>query len=431
MAGINSVPKEMRVLWEEELPKAFEDLQVLSKLVSKYPTDQGMMARTNETIWVPQPAIAVSYDGPDNSNRMKSVAELSVPVTISTYKSSPATIPLLQMRDPTQLKKYLKATVQKIASDVNQTTINTITKYASNFVKRSGASVGYDDVSLMRAVFDETGVTATGRKFVYNSRDGAAAAGNLASRGTVDGKVLTAYEKAQINEIADFDTFQSGYLGVKAAAAGGGSLTIDTRASANNYFVPKATTTATTGELSNYDNRFQTITISSTTGVAAQDRFTIAGIYNVNKISKLSTNQLKTHTVVSVLSATQMVITPPIISNQGGSVYEAQYQNCTATTTASNAAITFLNTASAGYNVAFQEDAVLIVPGRMDNTAEMNEMMNTTTATVRYTTDSGIELINYMWFDATTKNFYSTTDGFWGVSVLDPEQCGVMMFNQT
>jgi hypothetical protein len=114
----------------------------------------------------------------------------------------------------------------------------------------------------------------------------------------------------------------------------------------------------------NVDNRFQTVTVSSTTGVVAGDAFTIAGVFAVHHITKQSTGQLKTFRVVSVTNGTTMVITPPIISAQGGTDAELQYQNCIVTPNATASAMTRLNLDTAPINCFWQKDALEILPGR-------------------------------------------------------------------
>jgi hypothetical protein len=53
----------------------------------------------------------------------------------------------------------------------------------------------------------------------------------------------------------------------------------------------------------NVDNRYQTVTVSSTTGVVAGDAFTIDGIEAVHHITKRSTGELKTFRVIEVVTA--------------------------------------------------------------------------------------------------------------------------------
>ena len=77
--------------------------------------------------------------------------------------------------------------------------------------------------------------------------------------------------------------------------------------------------------------------------ILAGDAFTIGNVEAVHHITKQSTGQLKTFRVVAVPSGTTLVITPAIVSNQGGSDAEAQYQNCVVTAQSGTASITWLN----------------------------------------------------------------------------------------
>ena len=210
----------------------------------------------------------------------------------------------------------------------------------------------------------------------------------------------------------------------ETAAAGGAGITIDTRTSAANYWVPKATTVAATGESSNVDNRFQTITVSSTVNVAAGDAFTIANCEAVHHITKGSTGQLKTFRVMQVLTGTTMVVSPPIISGQGGTDAEAQYQNVTFTSTASNAAIVFLNTTTANVNPFWQKDAIEILPGRYAVPADAG------VAVQRGTTDQGIELVMTKFYDINTMRTKFRIDTLYGVVNKQPEMSGVILFGQ-
>jgi hypothetical protein len=234
-----------------------------------------------------------------------------------------------------------------------------------------------------------------------------------------------ALRKAFVGEVSSFETFKADYLTRKAAAAGGGSITISTADVGLNYYIPKATSTAGTGEVSNVDNRYQTVTVSSTTSVAAGDAFTIANVFGVHLITKENTGQLKTFRVVSVTNSTTMVITPPIISNQVANVASAQYQNCTVTSKSGTAAITWLNTVAGFMNPFWQKDAIEILPGRL---AVPNDAG---AATMRATTDNGVEVVMQKQFDINTQKTKFRVDTLYGVVNKQPEMSGIIMFSQT
>jgi hypothetical protein len=381
------------------------------------------MERTDDVIWRPQPYIAQSFDGADATNNFYGATQLSVPSTIGFHKHSPAEMTVTQLRDALQEGSLGKAAFQKLSSDVNVAVMDVAANQGTLFVKRGSAASGFDDVAECEAVFNEIGVGGFDRYLALSTRDYNGMAGNLAGRGTMNQKPTTAYEKAYVGTVASFETYKLDYANSKAAALGS-SLTVDTQASATNYHTPQATRVASTGERSNVDNRYQTITISATTNVVAGDAFTIAGINAVHHVTKRSTGQLKTFRVISVDSGTTMTISPPIISNQGGTDAEAQYQNCEVTESAT-AAIVFLNTVAGSINPFWHKDAIQIIPGTYPVPT------NGGVAVMRGSTDQGLELCMQKWVDGNTGKVKFRWDTRFGVVNLQPEMTGVMMFSQT
>jgi hypothetical protein len=317
-----------------------------------------------------------------------------------------------------------QAAAQKLASDINVAVMNTAANSGTLVVKRTSAASGFDDVAQCEAIFNEQGVQSFDRYLALSTRDYNGMASNLAGRQTMNQKPTNAYEKAYVGTVASFDTYKLDYANRLTAAAGGGSLTIDTRATASNYYTPRATSVGVNGERSNVDNRYQTITISSTTNVAAGDCFTIAGVNAVHHITKGDTGQLKTFRVISVPSSTTLVISPPIISAQGGTDAELQYQNCVVTTSAT-ASIVFLNTVTAAINPFWQKDAIELLPGRY----VVPE--NSGAAVMRSTTDQGIEVTMQRFYDINTMKTKYRWDVFFGVVNKQPEMSGIMLFSQT
>lgn len=418
----NSFSKEERVAFELLL-EGFQDALVLSRNVSIYSTDSVTMERSLDTIWRPQPYIAQSFNGTDMTANFKDYTQLSVPATLGFSKSVPFQLTAKQLRDALQEQRLGESAKQKLASDINVAVMNVAAQQGSLVVKRTTAAAGFDDVALCEAIMNEQGVPGFDRYLALSTRDYNGMASNLAGRQTMQGKPVTAYEKAYVGTVASFETFKMDYANRSAAAAGGGSLTIDTRTTASNYYTPKATTTAVSGEVGNVDNRFQTITISSTTGVAAGDCFTISGVNAVHHITKGDTGQLKTFRVVSVPSATTLVVTPPIISNQGATDAEAEYQNVTVTPSAT-ASIVFLNTTSAYANPFWHKDAIEILPGRYAVPTDAG------TAVMRASTDQGIELVMQKFYDINTMTTKYRIDTLFGVVNKAPEQSGIILFGQ-
>jgi hypothetical protein len=421
----NNFSKEERVAFESIL-EGFQDALVLSRNVSVYNTDQTMMERTNNVIWRPQPYISVSYAGTDMSANFDDYTQLTVPATIGFGRSVPWVMNATELRDAMQEGRLGDAAKQKLASDINVAIMNVAALQGTVFVKRAAAASGFDDVAEIEAAFNERGVMDNDRNLALSTRDYNGMASDLqkASRSFGNSTSEEAYRRAFVGRVASFDTYKLDYALRKAAAAGGGGLTVSTLPAASNFWVPRATSVATTGETSNVDNRFQTITVSSTTNVAAGDAFTIANVFQVHLITKQSTGLLKPFRVVSVTSSTTLVISPPIISAQGGSDAELQYQNCTIPTTSGTAAITFLNTAAGFMNPFWQKDALEILPGRYAVPTDAGA------AVMRASTDQGIELVMTKQYDINTMKTKFRLDTLYGVVNKQPEMSGIVMFSQ-
>lgn len=420
----NSFSKEERVAFEKLL-EGFQDALVLSRNVSVFQTDQVMMERSGDTIRRPMPYILSAFDGMDQSANYKNATQLTVPASIDIEKSVPFMMDPKELRDMLQEQRLFEAAKQQLASAINLSIMNAASNQSSLVVARSAAASGFDDVAQCEAIMNEQGVPDYDRYLALSTRDYNNMASNLAGRQTMQGKPTAAYERAYVGTIASFDTFKLDYANRLTAAAGGAGITIDTQASASNYYVPMATSTATTGQRSNVDNRYQTITVSSTTNVAAGDCFTIAGVYACHHITKSSTGQLKTFRVISVgAGGTTLTISPAIISNQGGSDAEAQYQNVIVTPSAT-AAIVFLNTQSAYVNVFWQKDALEILPGRyavpMDGGANV----------MRASTDQGFELVVQKQWHSDIMKYKFRVDTLYGVVNKQPEMSGIVLFSQT
>lgn len=421
----NAFNKEERVAFENLL-EGFQDQLVLSRNVSIYNTNSTEMERTGNAIWRPQPYIAQSFSGTDMSSNFKDYTQLAVPATLGYSKSVPWVLTATELRDALQEGRLGDAAKQKLASDINVAVLNVASLQGSIVIKRTTAAAGFDDVAQIENAFNEQGVQDFERYAAFSSRDYNGMASNLAARGTMQGKPTTAYEKAYVGMVASFETYKLDYA-TRLTAAAGVTCTITNTAAL--YYTPKATSVASTGEVSNVDNRFQTISINVTSGtVKVGDAFTIAGVNAVHHITKQDTGQLKTFRITAIVTGAggtgTVQITPPIISNGGSTDAEAIYQNVAATP-ANGAAITWLNTVAAPMNPFWQKDAIEILPGRY---AVPNDAG---AAVMRATTDQGIELVMQKFYDINTMKTKYRVDTLFGVVNKQPEMSGIILFSQT
>jgi hypothetical protein len=393
--------------------------------VSIYNTDQSMMERTNNIIWRPMPYIAQSFSGTDATSNFKDSTQLSVPASIGFARHSPWTMTATELRDTLQEGRLGEAAKQKLASDINLSLMTVASNQGTLVVKRTSAASGFDDVAQAEAAMNEIGVQAFDRYLALSTRDYNGMASNLAGRQTMQGKPVTAYEKAYVGNVSGFETFKMNYASRLTAAAG---VTVSVNG-ANQYYTPRSTSTAATGETSNVDNRYQNLTITVSSGtVKVGDAFTITGVNSVHMITKQDTGQLKTFRVTAIVSGAGgsgvVQISPPIISGGGATDAELQYRNVTATP-ANGAAITFLNTAAASVNPFWQKDALEILPGRYAVPTDAGA------AVMRATTDQGIELVMQKQYDINTMRTKYRLDTLYGVVNKQPEMSGIILFGQT
>jgi len=420
----NAFSKEERVAFEDIL-EAFDDMLVLSRNCAKYRVGDTEMERAGDVIWRPMPYIAQSFDGMDQTANFTDKTQLSVPASLGYSKSSPWIMDAKELRDALQEKRLGDAAKQKLASDINVAITNVASAQGTLVVPVATAATGFGDVALIEAIMNEQGVPGWDRYLALSTRDYNGLARDLANRQTMTGKPERAYERAYVDLIASFDTYKMDYANAIAAAGGGGGITMSTLVGAANYYVPRATSTAVTGEKSNVDNRYQTITVSATAGVAAGDCFTVADLNAVHHITKGDTGELKTFRVISVDSGTTMTISPPMITAQGGSDAELQYQNCVLNTAAANSALVFLNIAAARINPFWQKDALEILPGHYAVPSDAG------TNVMRGTTDQGIELVMQKFYDINTMKTKYRIDTLFGVVNKQPEMSGIIIFGQT
>lgn len=421
----NSFLKEERVAFEEVL-EGFQDALVVSSLFEKYTLDDVTAERSGNTIWIPQPYIAQSFTGLDQSaNFDRNYTQLAVPITLGYSRSVPLTLSATELRDQLQQKRLGRAAMQRLASDINIACSDLAALTGTIVIKRTTAASGFNDAAAVDTAMNRVGIGMADRRLVLSSADYNGMASDLAARQTVSGKTLSAYEKASVGEVAGMETFKLDYA-YRLAAATGTGVTIN---GANQYYTPRATSTATTGEISNVDNRYQNIAVTVTSGtIKAGDAFTIAGVNEVHHITKKDTGSLKTFRVTAIITGGggtgTIQISPPIISGGGNTDPEKQYQNVT-TAPASGAALTFLNTVAAPVNPFWTADAFRIVPGHY-RPAEDSGL-----AIMRGTTDQGITVTMARQGaigDLSTKYRW---DCFFGLANVQPQMSGVLLFSQT
>jgi len=420
----NTFSREERVMFDEVL-EGFEDGLVISKAATIYePLSPLEMNRTGDKFWIPAPGIAVSYDGFDQTANFGDMTELSVPVSIGFHKSTPVKMTAKDLRSPQTLKRKGDEAKHKLSSDVNLALFMTVALQGSQVVKRTTAPTGFDDIAQADALLTEQGIGLANRYQFLSPRIYNGMASNLAKPQTSGlRETMDAYKRAEVSDdIAGFRVFKNDQT-FRLGAATGGATTVN---GANQYWVPKSTSTAATGETENVDNRYSVLNITAATyaNVKPGDAFTIAGVNSVHMITKQDTGQLQTFRVIGKPSANAILIAPAIISGQGGTRAELEFKNVTATP-ATGAAVTWLNTVTAELNPFFKKESLLLLPGSFQVDSEDGWQV------MRGTTENGLRITYTRQAEINDLSVKARWDIDFGTSLTNPVMAGVTLFNQT
>lgn len=416
----NSLTKQEIVMFDN-IVDGFDDALVIAKGAEKYtvPNPQDM-SRARDQFWIPAPMIGRSYSGTDATGHFGDVTQLNVPVNVGNHEHVAKAFSSYDLRNEYALNQWGKSAKQKLASDVNLSILNTVALQGANFIKRTGAPTGFDDVAEADARFTEIGVPMGDRMAFFAPRVMNSMASNLAARSEATARSSNAYERALVNsDIAGFEVYKLDQS-INLAAATGGAVTVN---GAGQKTVPAATTVDATFGENNKDNRYTDLAVTGGTyaNIKIGDAFTLPGVNSVNMITKQDTGQLQTFRVIGKPSAGVIRIYPAIIF--GTSDAEVEYQTVTALPTTTNA-LTWLNTTTAPMNTFFRKESLLLIPGSfvVENGSGV--------ISVSATTELGIQIIYTRSTNINTLAQNARFDIRWGTALTNPQMAGTEMFNQ-
>jgi hypothetical protein len=425
-----NTPKDELVAFDDFVA-GFDDMLVVAQEVERFdmPGSAQDQSRYSDKVWRPMPYIPAVYDGFDQTSNFGDITQLSVPVTVGIHKVTPVTFGAKAGRDKGSIARYFRDASLSLASQVNLSVFTTAVNNASIVSKRTVAATGYDDLAAMGAIFTEQGLPNFDRKAFYSARDYLSMAATIAKPATSDSPLArTAYERAYVKTIGNFDLFENDQTKLLAAATATGVTITNTQPL---YYTPVASTIDSDGNTTNIDNRRQIISIAVTTStVKVGDAFTIAGVNSIHHISKQDTGQLKTFRITRIVTGAggtgTVEITPPIISAGGSTRAETEYKNVSATP-ANGAAITFLNTVTASANLFFLKGAIELIPGSY----AVNPNDGWDVVAQATTPKLGLPISYVRQGNINDLSVKARVEVDYGVGALNPEMIGIQLFSQT
>lgn len=406
----NSLTRAAEVAFENFV-EGFDAACVLSKEVqTRYP-NQTDIQRAGDTEYLPQDFGAVLQTGLDISGGADDdVIDRMVPLTYRTPDNVRYALDSKEMRDERLMKEKGRAAAQRLAAEIETQMQAAIAARAGIVIKKTGA-LAWTDGAAAEAQLLVRGVNnGMNKKIFINPIDYLAISGDLGNKAYMGDLSKAAYERSQIPNIAGFRSFRTDQM-TNVTQVGTVASTLVNGAN------QQLTVAAMSGDTIQ-DNRQMVLNCDgvNVANVKAGDAFTIAGVFAVHQISKASTGQLMTFRVLAN-AAGALTITPAIIAT-------GQYQNVNAAP-ADNAALTFLNTATAPVNTFWTEDACVLSFGRLEFPTDGGPKVMTAR------TEQGVPLVMSYGFDhlKAKTTFRFTT--LYGCTVLQPEKCGIILANQT
>jgi hypothetical protein len=424
----NAFSKEEIVLFEDVVA-GFDPNNITAKQVSKFMPPSTQFERSALSIHRPVPYITLGTEGLVlAAGAFADRTQLTVPSTLNANDSSPSDIKnipfkmnAVELNDPLQRERIKDAAIRQLSAIADNVIATEVAKRGSLFIKNGGAINTYGAIAQCEEVMSVRDVPIMDpRTLIMNPTDYNAVAGDLANRDAPPtGVSLTAFERSRIPTVATFDSFKANFMPTQALTAAAGYLL--------NGADQDHDPAATDANGNNVDNRTQSLIIDTGTGdINEGDAFTIANVFAVSHIHKNVLPDLQVFRVTSTASAAgaqTITITPAIVAaaGAGGAQANIDYANCDSIP-ATGAAMTFLNlTAAQPSNIFFVNEAVEIVHGSL---ATMELDGSAGVASMRATTDSGIEILFAKSSEVRGLSTEYRLTMWMAGNVLIPEMCG-------
>lgn len=429
----NSLSKEEIVLFNRHL-KQFENQINFARNVKVLNENPVVLERSQNTLWYPIPRIAYTRQGLDQTGNFSPTTQLSAPITIGEVESYPFFFTAIELNDIYNTEgEEIKRAMESMASAVNVSILNAAINQSTIVITRTnaaGATNGHQDIAQATAAMTRVGVSMMDRRISLNPDDEVGLTSWISSKETMNEVVLQGYRADKLGTVSNFQTVDQQLSFTITGVPAGTTAVVD----GDDQNVTPTTLSTTAGQINN-DNQTQSFDMTVTNGpVKAGDCFTIDGVYEVTHVprsdgslQKLATTHLKTFRIISVDSggtgATTVTISPQIVSNDGSTIAQIEYQNVSAAPV-DQADITFLNTDDAPANVFWTKEAIQFLPAKLYIPPQAGA----------FTTESvvppGITVRLTKQFDINTMNTFYRIDARWGVNVMNREMAGILLFNQ-
>lgn len=413
----NSFSKTKMATLFEEMTEQTSINMTLSKDLDVYGmSDIADMGRTDDVSnsgadveWIPQETRFEVQDGYESTDAdFQDIVDRNVPVRRNKSKRILTQIKTKDLRDPYRLERAKKAMAKQISTELDLVAYNTMRDRANMSLALAG-DFSYDDAILAESKMLQAGLGAYDKKLLLSIPHYNKVAQALQTAGR-DVLVEDALSRAKIPNLSTFDTMRADYNSILAGNTttaltinGDQSHTVATYDASGEFYL---------------DNRQMTLAITGvTTGnFPAGTKFTVAGINKLHPETKTDTGELLQFTVVTAGSGSA-VVSPAIVTT-------GPYANASDIANTGND-VTILNTTSDAASLFYTPESTFMVPGYLPVASEAGGVN-----TFDGQTENGLPMRMTMWWDPHGEALNVKTVVYFDVTVIHPEQVGVILANQ-
>lgn len=395
----------------EEFTNSYDLEVTISKNAKKFFPKPQNMERGNDTYYVRQELMLTAIENTFDvsASTQADIIDRAIPITFRNPDNVLYSLTAKEMRDKDKMRDAGKAAAKKLAQTVDRILYQHVALRASIVVTNASTFV-WNDGATAETRLVKRGYGESELSLFMNSGDYQAIAGELGQRAYIGDRTKAAYERSKVPDIANFMTFRTSN---QYNLAGIGTVTGTTVSGAQSHTVTSMTSNVPT------DNRQMTLTIAGANiaNIKNGDCFTITGVNAVHHGDKSDTGDLQTFRVLSGGGTANIVISPAIIAT-------GPYQNVTAVA-ANTAPLVFLNVASKPVNPFWSDGAVYLDYGLLEFPSGYGPKV------MKSTTDQGVPLQISAFFNHLTGKMEIRNHVMFAPTVREPEQCGIILANQT
>lgn len=413
---------KMCALWEETAETTSNN-QTFSKNLDVYnmsdmsdkdraasASDNANDAGGSDREYIPQEYRFNVQDGiVSQDSDFQDIVDRMIPVNRGRAKRVLAQIDAKGLRDPQRVSEVAKGFGRDIANAVDLDCYQTAVNEATMIVT-STTAFDYQDAIDAEVTMLNYGLGSYNKKLFLSNTDYAQVAKDLGQKEFLgrDGSPQTAFERAQIPNLATFDTMRSDYrLNLPLSSAVGVTVngaqehTVATY-DANGFFL---------------DNRSMTLNLTgaTTANMPVGTKFTV-GVNYIDPETKQDSGELLTLSVITASNGSP-VVQPAIVAT-------GPYRNASAAA-ADGAAVVVLNIAASNPSLFYTPEAMRIIPGRLpvpNNAASVSA--------IDATTEQGLPMRMSYTYDFHKEVFNMKALVFYDRQVIYPNMLGATLTSQ-